>query len=179
MSGKYVSVTNLSRMCSSCSCRAKSQRRTTTFTPKTFSTLNIQRQNANSNADDKKEGSSSQNEPKEESAMARRLSEMTEDAFLEGGRSARKSVQEAGFSDDLKAKLEERVAASTFKSDYAAAHSIVDMPVCLSFELERCSVWLLTGHYYCRKAQDKGLGMLQDPRLGLELKSFLISFSEC
>ena len=63
--------------------------------------------------------------------MARRLSAMTEDALLEGGRSARKNIQEAGFSEDLKAKLEERVAASTFKSDYAAAHSIKDMPVCL------------------------------------------------
>lgn len=87
--------------------------------------------------------------------MARRLSEMAEDAFLEGGRSARKSIQEAGFSDDLKAKLEERVAASTFKSDYAAAHSIVDMPVCLSFELEKCSVWLLTGYYSAGKRRTR------------------------
>ncbi|OJJ86523.1 DnaJ family domain-containing protein [Aspergillus glaucus CBS 516.65] len=60
--------------------------------------------------------------------MARRLSEMTEDALLEGGRSARKNIQEAGFSEDLKAKLEERLAGSTFKNEYAAAHSIVDMP---------------------------------------------------
>lgn len=81
--------------------------------------------------------------------MARRLSAMTEDALLEGGRSARKNIQEAGFSEDLKAKLEERVAASTFKSDYAAAHSIHDMPVCLTFVLrvmhvsDTIAYWLL------------------------------------
>lgn len=66
--------------------------------------------------------------------MARRLSEMTEDALMEGGRSAQKNIQEAGFSEDLKAKLAERVAASTFKNDYAAAHSIVNMPVCSSWD---------------------------------------------
>ncbi|EAU35575.1 conserved hypothetical protein [Aspergillus terreus NIH2624] len=60
--------------------------------------------------------------------MARRLSEMTEQAMLEGGRSARKNMQQAGFSDDLKRELEERIAASSFKNEYAAANSILDMP---------------------------------------------------
>ena len=61
--------------------------------------------------------------------MARRLSEMTEQAMLEGGRSARKNMQQAGFSEELKRELEERIAASSFKNEYAAAHSILDMPV--------------------------------------------------
>lgn len=61
--------------------------------------------------------------------MARRLSQMTEDAMLEGGRSARRNIEHAGFSDDLKQQLEERVKAASFKSDHAAAHSILDMPV--------------------------------------------------
>ncbi|PLB55231.1 hypothetical protein P170DRAFT_443083 [Aspergillus steynii IBT 23096] len=60
--------------------------------------------------------------------MARRLSEMTEQAMLEGGRSARKNMEQAGFSEDLKKELEERIAASAFKSEHATAHSIVDMP---------------------------------------------------
>ena len=61
--------------------------------------------------------------------MARRLSQMTEDAILEGGRSARRNIEHAGFSEDLKSQLEERVKAASFKSEYAAAHSILDMPV--------------------------------------------------
>ncbi|RAL17245.1 DnaJ family domain-containing protein [Aspergillus homomorphus CBS 101889] len=60
--------------------------------------------------------------------MARRLSAMTEDAMLEGGRSARKNMESAGFSEDLKKQLEERVAAASFRNDYASAHAIVDMP---------------------------------------------------
>lgn len=61
--------------------------------------------------------------------MSRRLSQMTEDAMLEGGRSARRNIENAGFSEDLKKQLEERVLASSFKSEHAAAHSILDMPV--------------------------------------------------
>jgi len=62
--------------------------------------------------------------------MSRRLAQMTEDAMLEGGRSARRNMEHVGFSEELKKQLEERVAAAAFKSEHAAAHSIVDMPVC-------------------------------------------------
>jgi len=61
--------------------------------------------------------------------MARRLSQMTEDAMLEGGRSAQRNLEAAGFSEDLKKQLEERVKAASFRNEYAAAHSILDMPV--------------------------------------------------
>ncbi|KAJ5763676.1 hypothetical protein N7533_002357 [Penicillium manginii] len=84
-----------------------------------------------SSANSKNETKSSeatQEEEKEESAMSRRLSQMTEDAMLEGGRSARRNIENAGFSEDLKRQLEERVLASSFKSEHAAAHSILDMP---------------------------------------------------
>lgn len=68
---------------------------------------------------------------KEDGAMSRRLSEMTDEALLQGGRSARKSLmQEAGFSEDLKQELEEKIKASSFKSDNAGAFSLLDMPVC-------------------------------------------------
>ncbi|KAI9043347.1 DnaJ family domain-containing protein [Aspergillus affinis] len=92
-----------------------------------FSTVS-RRQNANAKAQNDNETNQSQDESNEDGAMARRLSEMTEQAMLEGGRSARKNMQEAGFSEDLKKELEERIAASAFKSEYATAHSIVDMP---------------------------------------------------
>lgn len=53
--------------------------------------------------------------------MSRRLSEATEEAVLTGGRAGRKAVEEAGFSEELKEKLLERVKASQFKSENAAA----------------------------------------------------------
>ncbi|KAJ5964227.1 uncharacterized protein N7479_004103 [Penicillium vulpinum] len=67
-------------------------------------------------------------EEKKETAMGRRLSQMTEDALLEGGRSAQRNFEQAGFSEELKNELAERIAASSFRSQYAAAHSIVEMP---------------------------------------------------
>ncbi|KAJ5085957.1 hypothetical protein N7532_010728 [Penicillium argentinense] len=74
-----------------------------------------------------------QDKPREEDeegqrAMSRRLEKMTEDAILEGGRAARRNIEHAGFSEDLKRQLEERVKAASFKSEHAAAHSILDMP---------------------------------------------------
>jgi hypothetical protein len=54
---------------------------------------------------------------------------MTEDVMLEGGRSAQRNMEAAGFSEDLKKQLEERVKAASFKSEYAAEHSILNMPV--------------------------------------------------
>jgi hypothetical protein len=54
---------------------------------------------------------------------------MTEESLIEGGRSARKNLQEAGFSDDLKRALEEKIKAATFKSDNAQAFSVLDTPV--------------------------------------------------
>ncbi|KAJ6119359.1 hypothetical protein N7523_003639 [Penicillium sp. IBT 18751x] len=99
-------------------------------TPRQFSAVCQRRQNARST--DKKteeEGEVDRKQEEEEKgAMARRLSQMTEDAVLEGGRSAQRSVEAAGFSEDLKKQLEERVKAAAFKSEYAAEHSILNMP---------------------------------------------------
>lgn len=61
--------------------------------------------------------------------MTRRLADMAEQAMLEGGQSARKSVEQAVFSEELKRELEERIAAGAFKSKHAAAQSLVNMPV--------------------------------------------------
>lgn len=72
---------------------------------------------------------SAASETKEEGALSRRLSEMTEEALLEGGRSARKNIEAAGFSDDLKTQLEEKIKMSTFRSENPGAFSVVNMPV--------------------------------------------------
>jgi hypothetical protein len=92
--------------------------------------------------------------------MARRLSQMTEDAMLEGGRSARRNLEQAGFSEDLKRQLEERVKAASFKSEHAAAHSILDMPVSAgqgTRETAAAPAWTGTESF-----QDTALRMLDD-----------------
>ncbi|OAX85098.1 hypothetical protein ACJ72_00511 [Emergomyces africanus] len=68
----------------------------------------------------------------EEGSMSRRLSEMADEAMLEGGNSSRKTMQEAGFSEDLKRKLEVRIAESTFRSENAAAFSLANMTAAAS-----------------------------------------------
>lgn len=77
----------------------------------------------NTISDRRKYTSNGNNENKkaEQGAMSRRLAEATEDALLEGGRAGRKAVEEAGFSEELKEKLLERVAASKFQSENARA----------------------------------------------------------
>ncbi|USP81736.1 hypothetical protein yc1106_09010 [Curvularia clavata] len=58
-------------------------------------------------------------EEKEEGALTRRLRDMSEEALISGGHSAIKAVDEAGFSPDLKAQLEQRIAAANLKSSEA------------------------------------------------------------
>ena len=60
--------------------------------------------------------------------MSRRLAEMASDNLETGGRSARKAVEEAGFSEELKARLEEKIASAGFKSDNASAFAQVNIP---------------------------------------------------
>lgn len=126
MSGKLVSTHSL-RCVSSLSTIPWNGQRLSAAIPRSFSTVSPRRQNTDSQT---KEGENepSQNE-EEQGALSRKLSAMTEDAMLEGGGSARRNMEQAGFSEDLKRQLEERIAGGSFKNDYAAAHSLVDMPV--------------------------------------------------
>ncbi|PWY82899.1 hypothetical protein BO70DRAFT_428967 [Aspergillus heteromorphus CBS 117.55] len=114
---------------------AATPRRVSISTRQHFSTTSVRRNTTTANTtatspptDAHNGESSSKPDPPEKGAMARRLSEMTEQAMLEGGRAARRDMQHAGFSEDLKQQLEERVAAAAFKSEYAGAHSIVHLP---------------------------------------------------
>jgi len=63
----------------------------------------------------------------ERGAMSRRLHEATEDALFEGGRAGRKAVEEAGFSEELKQRLLNKVESANFRSDNAAALAEADM----------------------------------------------------
>ena len=63
-------------------------------------------------------------------AMSRRLEDLTEQSIQTGGRSAQKSVEEAGFSEELKRKIEAKLQESKFRSEHPAAFATLDMPVC-------------------------------------------------
>lgn len=64
----------------------------------------------------------------EQGAMFRRLQEMTDANLETGGRSARKAVEEAGFSEELKKQLEEKIASASFRSDNAGAFAQTNLP---------------------------------------------------
>ncbi|KAL9001322.1 MAG: hypothetical protein Q9169_000213 [Polycauliona sp. 2 TL-2023] len=53
---------------------------------------------------------------------------MTEDTVKHGGPAARKAVDEAGFSAELKQRLEEKIADSNFRNENPAAFAHVGMP---------------------------------------------------
>ncbi|KAF5673036.1 hypothetical protein FHETE_3521 [Fusarium heterosporum] len=58
---------------------------------------------------------------KEPGPMARRLEEATEEALFTGGRAGRQAVQDAGFSEELKERLLNKIADANFKSENASA----------------------------------------------------------
>ena len=69
--------------------------------------------------------------------MSARLARMTEESIEQGGQSAKKTVEEAGFSEDLKRQLEARIQQSAFKSENAVAFAQTNMPVRLSTRIIR------------------------------------------
>lgn len=68
-----------------------------------------------------------------EGRMSSRLNQMTDESLSHGGRSAEKFIEEAGFSEELKRQLEERIKESTFRSENPAAFAQLNMPVCHLF----------------------------------------------
>ncbi|KAE8441666.1 hypothetical protein EG329_004587 [Mollisiaceae sp. DMI_Dod_QoI] len=104
----------------------------------------------------------SSNDEPEQGAMSRRLSQATEEALLEGGRAGRKAVEEAGFSEELKQKLLERVEASKFRSENAAAFAEAEM----SSNVGRGSRDIAAGQAWTgtEAPEDTMLRMLDDAR---------------
>ncbi|KAL1854619.1 hypothetical protein Plec18170_004710 [Paecilomyces lecythidis] len=132
MSGRAVSATGLCAFCLQAQRRhllMSGYSRVSRAAPRSFSTVPPLRQDAPSpSSNEEKKSSASDDTSEEEGAMSRRLAEMTEQSMTEGGRSARKNMQEAGFSEDLKRQLEERLAAGAFQNENAAAISVANMP---------------------------------------------------
>lgn len=92
--------------------------------------------------------------------MTRRLESMSEESLGTGGRSARKAVEEAGFSEELKARLEAKLADASFKSDNASAFARVNLPSSAGKGTESIALaepWMGT-----ESVQDAALRMLDD-----------------
>ncbi|KAJ4864435.1 hypothetical protein T069G_00965 [Trichoderma breve] len=70
------------------------------------------------------DGSSQESEP---GAMTRRLQEATEEALFSGGSSGRRAVQDAGFSDELKEKLLNKIADANFRQEFSSAFAEKDL----------------------------------------------------
>ncbi|KIY00299.1 uncharacterized protein Z520_03984 [Fonsecaea multimorphosa CBS 102226] len=64
----------------------------------------------------------------QQGAMSRRLAEMAEETMDTGSKSDRKLMQDAGFSEELKMQLEERIAQTSFAAQNQQAASQVTMP---------------------------------------------------
>ncbi|KAJ5374092.1 hypothetical protein N7517_006098 [Penicillium concentricum] len=124
MSGRYGLSTQLRVVSSTCTFRAP-----IALTSRRFSaSCHLYQISPPTSKTEDKDGKDGPKEEKNDSPMGRRLAQMTEDALLEGGRSAQRNFEQAGFSEELKNELAERIAASSFRSQHAAAHSIVEMP---------------------------------------------------
>jgi len=56
----------------------------------------------------------------EKGPMARRLEEATDEALLSGGRAGRRAIEDAGFSEELKARLLNKLADARFNAEHSA-----------------------------------------------------------
>ena len=62
-------------------------------------------------------------------AMSKRLAEMTNETLDSGGRTAQKALDQAGFSEELKRKLEARIQETGLRKENPAAFAQINMPV--------------------------------------------------
>ncbi|WPH00219.1 Hypothetical protein R9X50_00304200 [Acrodontium crateriforme] len=106
---------------------------------------------------------------KEAGAMSRRLSQMTEESLETGGKTAQKAVDEAGFSEELKKQLEEKLAGANFRSENASAFAQVNMPTSAgkqTRDLAGAQPWTGT-----ESVEDASLRMLNDAYKPLRVPS--------
>jgi hypothetical protein len=114
------------------------------------------------------EGRKIESEEKNEGAMSRRLRDMSEEALESGGRSTQKAISEAGFSDDLKRQLEERIASASFRAENRSAFAEAELPASASRhirDLATADAWSGT-----ESIHDASLRMLNDAHKPLKIK---------
>lgn len=85
------------------------------------STSKTENQQINNRPENKNESSDASAAEKELGPLARRLEEATEEALFTGGRAGRRAVEDAGFSEELKERLLNKIADAQFKSENASA----------------------------------------------------------
>ncbi|KAF1952521.1 hypothetical protein CC80DRAFT_422330 [Byssothecium circinans] len=93
---------------------------------------------------------------------------MSEEALETGGRSAQKTVSEAGFSEDLKRQLEERMASAAFRSENRSAFVETELPSSASRhtrDIATADPWSGT-----ESIHDASLRMLNDAHKPLKFK---------
>jgi hypothetical protein len=97
---------------------------------------------------------------KEEGAMTRRFRAMSEEALESDPSGASKTVEAAGFSDDLRRQLEERIASANFRSEHRNAFAEIE----LSSKVGRGSRDIATAEAWTgeESIQDASLRMLTD-----------------
>lgn len=93
-----------------------------------FSTSSIARDEAGTKPSQSKDADEKEDQRQEPGAMSRRLAQMSEESLEDSGRRAAKVVQEAGFDEDLKRQLEERIKAASFRSEHASAFAQAELP---------------------------------------------------
>lgn len=60
--------------------------------------------------------------------MSKRLAQMTEETLETGGSGAKKAVAEAGFDEELRKRLEERIATASTRNEYPEAFARAELP---------------------------------------------------
>ncbi|KAL7892658.1 hypothetical protein HDV63DRAFT_238634 [Trichoderma sp. SZMC 28014] len=81
-------------------------------------------QSSRQEKNDSENGNSPESEP---GAMTRRLQEATEEALFSGGSAGKRAVQDAGFSEELKQKLLNKIADAKFQHDHSSALGAKDL----------------------------------------------------
>lgn len=111
------------RVCRQCQWRLTGASAARSFATKTAAAANTEA-NAESNTKSKAaETSKDIPEEPELGPLARKLQEATEEALFTGGRAGRQAIESAGFSDELKDRLLDKIANTEFKDQHADAFS--------------------------------------------------------
>ncbi|KAK1042106.1 hypothetical protein LTS16_009068 [Friedmanniomyces endolithicus] len=104
---------------------------------------------------------------RERGALSRRLEQMSEESLETGGKSAIKAVEEAGFGEDLKRQLEEKIASTSFRNENANAFAQAGLPSSAGkFERDTAAAQVWTG---TESVADASLRMLNDAHKPLRL----------
>ena len=95
----------------------------------TFSSNSSRLPQENENENEDAEGKRMDSPQGDRRGMSERLSQLTEDAVDQGGRGAKNAINEGGFSEELKKRLEARIQDNAFKSENPAAFAELNLPV--------------------------------------------------